>query len=200
MRQPTEKPPPKLTDRLTRRVEDRAFRATESGRRTRTARKRQYYKTKGPQRFTWTPDLIQALVQECTGIHADVFKRVNAAYPYGVRLWDEDTGNTLDARLCKSLHDAIYSARGATLSQRAQRALSKVAIAAEYETNHWRASRLTSATPQRVNRSGKAAAHETGIRGRSWPLRSGCKDRQTFSALWRFFSTFSRRADASRKC
>ena len=62
---------------------------------------------------------------------ADVFKRVNAAYPYGVRLWDEDTGNTLEVRLCKSLDDAIYSARGATLSQRAQRALSKVAIAAE---------------------------------------------------------------------
>jgi hypothetical protein len=81
--------------------------------------------------FTWTPDLIQTLVQEGTGIHADVFKRVNAAYPYGVRLWDEDTGNTLEVRLCKSLHDAIYSARGATLSQRAQRALSKVAIAAE---------------------------------------------------------------------
>ena len=46
--------------------------------------------------FTWTPDLIQTLVQESTGIHADVFKRVNAAYPYGVRLWDEDTGNTLE--------------------------------------------------------------------------------------------------------
>ena len=63
--------------------------------------------------------------------YADVFKRVNAAYPYGVRLWDEDTGNTLEVRLCKSLDDAIYSARGATLSLRAQRALSKVAIAAE---------------------------------------------------------------------
>ena len=63
--------------------------------------------------FTETPDLIQALVQEGTGIHADVFKRVNAAYPYGVRLWDADTGNTLDVRLCKSLDDAIYSARGA---------------------------------------------------------------------------------------
>jgi hypothetical protein len=77
--------------------------------------------------FTWTPDLIQ-IVQDGTGIHADVFKRVNAAYPYGVKLWDEDTGNTLEVRLCKSLHDAIYSARGATFSQRA---LSKVAIAAE---------------------------------------------------------------------
>jgi hypothetical protein len=70
--------------------------------------------------YTETPDLIQALVQEGTGIHADVFKRVSAAYPYGVRLWDEDTGNTLDVRLCKSLDDAIYSARGAVSSQRAR--------------------------------------------------------------------------------
>ena len=62
--------------------------------------------------FTETPDLIQALVQEGTGIHADVFKRVNAAYPYGVRLWDGDTGNTLELRLCRSLEDAICSARG----------------------------------------------------------------------------------------
>jgi hypothetical protein len=69
--------------------------------------------------FTDTPDLIQAVVQEGTGIHADVFKRVNAAYPYGVRLWDKDTGNTLEVRLCKSLDDAVYSARGATRSQRA---------------------------------------------------------------------------------
>ena len=84
----------------------------------------------GPQMFTETPDLIQALVQEGTGIHADVFKRVNAAYPYGVRLWDGDTGNTLELRLCKSLDDAIYSARGATFSQRAQRALSGKEIAA----------------------------------------------------------------------
>jgi hypothetical protein len=30
--------------------------------------------------FTWTPGLIQTLVQEDTGIHADVFKCVNAAY------------------------------------------------------------------------------------------------------------------------
>ena len=74
--------------------------------------------------FTETPDLIQGLVQEGTGIHADVFKRANAAYPYGVRLWDADTGNTLDVRLCKSLDDAIYSAGGAMSSQRAQRALS----------------------------------------------------------------------------
>ena len=49
--------------------------------------------------FTETPDLIQGLVQEGTGIHADVFKRVSAAYPYWVRLWDADTGNTLDVRL-----------------------------------------------------------------------------------------------------
>jgi hypothetical protein len=35
--------------------------------------------------FAETPDLIQALVQEGTGTHADVFKRVSAAYPYGVR-------------------------------------------------------------------------------------------------------------------
>ena len=72
--------------------------------------------------FTETPDLIQGLVQEGTGIHADVFKRVNATYPYGVRLWDADTGNTLDVRLCKSLDDAIYSAGGVMSSQRAQRA------------------------------------------------------------------------------
>jgi hypothetical protein len=74
--------------------------------------------------FTETSDLIQALKQDGASIHADVFKRVNAAYPYGVRLWDEDTGNTLDVRLCKSLDDAIYSARGAMCSQRAKRALS----------------------------------------------------------------------------
>jgi len=52
----------------------------------------------------------------------------NAAYPFGVRLWNEDAGNTLEVRLCKSLDDAIYSARAATISLRAQRAL---AIAAE---------------------------------------------------------------------
>jgi hypothetical protein len=40
------------------------------------------------------------------------------------RLWDGDIGNTLEVRLCKSLDDAIYSARGATCSQRTQRALS----------------------------------------------------------------------------
>ena len=72
--------------------------------------------------FIETPDLIQALEQDGAGIHADVFKRVDAAYPYGVRLWDADTGNTLDVRLCKSLDDAIYSAGGAMSSQRAQRA------------------------------------------------------------------------------
>jgi hypothetical protein len=88
---------------------------------------------KGPQIFTWTPDLIQTLVQDDTGIHADVFKRVSAAYPYGVRLWNEDTGDTLEVRLCKSLADAVYSARGATISQRALRAqphLAQFAIAA----------------------------------------------------------------------
>ena len=81
--------------------------------------------------FTWTPGLIQTLVQEDTGIHADVFERVNPAYPYGVRLWDEDTGNTFEVRLCKNLDDAIYSARGATISQRALRAQRALAIAAE---------------------------------------------------------------------
>jgi hypothetical protein len=53
-----------------------------------------YYKLKVPQCSQRTPDLIQALVQEGTGIHADVFKRVNAAYPYGIRLWDGDTGTS----------------------------------------------------------------------------------------------------------
>jgi hypothetical protein len=89
---------------------------------------------KGPQNFTRTPDLIQTLVQDDTGIHADVFKCVSAAYPYWVRLWNEDTGNTLEVRLCKSLDEAVYSARGATISQRAlraQRVLAQVAIAAE---------------------------------------------------------------------
>jgi hypothetical protein len=81
--------------------------------------------------FTWTPGLIQTLVQEDTGVHADVFKRVSAAYPYEVRLWDEDTGSTFEVRLCKSLDDAIYSARGATISQRALRAQRAIAIAAE---------------------------------------------------------------------
>jgi hypothetical protein len=71
--------------------------------------------------FTETPDLIQTLEQDGTGIHADVFERVDAAYPYGVKLWEEDTGNTLEIRLCKTLHDAIYSARGAMCSQRASR-------------------------------------------------------------------------------
>ena len=52
--------------------------------------------------FTWTLGLIQTRVQEDTGVHADVFKRVNAAYPYGVRPWDEDTGNTFEV-LCRSL-------------------------------------------------------------------------------------------------
>ena len=67
--------------------------------------------------FTETPDLIQALVQEGTGIHADVFKRVNAAYPYGIRLWD-GTPATRWSYDFASLDDAIYSALGATPSQR----------------------------------------------------------------------------------
>ena len=53
--------------------------------------------------FTETPDLIQALVQEGTGIHADVFKRVSAAYPYGVRLspgtrWSYDSARASTTR------------------------------------------------------------------------------------------------------
>jgi hypothetical protein len=74
--------------------------------------------------ITETPDLIQVLVQEGTGIHADVFKRVQSRLSHGVRLWDEDTGNALEVQLCKSLDEAVYSARGATYSQRYQRALS----------------------------------------------------------------------------
>jgi hypothetical protein len=88
---------------------------------------------KRPQIFTWTPDIIQTLVQDDTGIHADVFRRDSPAFPFGVSLWNEDTGDTLEVRLCKSLDDAIYSARGATISQRAlraQRKLAQVAIAA----------------------------------------------------------------------
>jgi hypothetical protein len=46
------------------------------------------------------------------------------AVDFIVRLWDADTDNTLDVRLCKSLDDAIYSAGGAMSSHRAQRALS----------------------------------------------------------------------------
>src|SRR6202020_1775912 len=64
---------------------------------------------------------IPRLANHGCAINANVFKRVNAAYPYGVRLWDEDTGNTLEIRLCKSLDDAIYSARGAMCSQHASR-------------------------------------------------------------------------------
>jgi hypothetical protein len=73
--------------------------------------------------FIDTPDLIKALEQDGAGVHADVFKRGNAAYPYGVRLWDNDTGNTLEVRLCKSLDDAISSGRGAMRSQLAKRSL-----------------------------------------------------------------------------
>lgn len=73
--------------------------------------------------FIDTPDLIKALEQDGAGVHADVFKRGNAAYPYGVRLWDNDTGNTLEVQLCKSLDDAISSGRGAMRSQLAKRSL-----------------------------------------------------------------------------
>lgn len=73
--------------------------------------------------FIDTPDLIKALEQDGAGVHADVFKRGNAAYPYGVRLWDNDTGNTLEVRLCKSLDDAISSGRGVMRSQLAKRSL-----------------------------------------------------------------------------
>jgi hypothetical protein len=73
--------------------------------------------------FIDTPDLIKALEQDGAGVHADVFKRGNAAYPYGVRLWDNDTGNTLEVRFCKSLDDAISSGRGAMRSQLAKRSL-----------------------------------------------------------------------------
>jgi hypothetical protein len=62
--------------------------------------------------FTETPELIKELLQEGSSLRADVFKRANAAYPYGVNLWDAGTGNTLEIRLCKSLADAINSAKG----------------------------------------------------------------------------------------
>src|ERR1700680_3090606 len=71
------------------------------------------HKLKGPQMFTETPDLIKELAQEGSSLRADVFKRANASYPYGVNLWDADTGNTFEVRLCKSLDDAIRSAKGA---------------------------------------------------------------------------------------
>jgi hypothetical protein len=71
--------------------------------------------------FIETPRSHPSTRADGGGIHADVFKRVNSAYPYGVRLWDEDTGNTLEIRLCKSLDDATYSTRGAMRSQRASR-------------------------------------------------------------------------------
>jgi hypothetical protein len=59
------------------------------------------------------PNLIKELERKGSTIRADVFKRDNATYPYGVSLWDVETGNTLEVRLCKSLADAISSAEGA---------------------------------------------------------------------------------------
>ena len=54
--------------------------------------------------FIDTPDLIKALEQDGAGVHADVFKRGNAAYPCtGQALGQMNTGNTLEVRLCKSL-------------------------------------------------------------------------------------------------
>ncbi len=56
---------------------------------------------------------VKEIVQEGSSLRADIFKRANAAYPYGVNLWDADTGDTVELRLCKSLEDAIKSANGA---------------------------------------------------------------------------------------
>src|SRR3984957_8100378 len=109
--------------------------------------------------FTWTPGLIQTLVQEDTGIHADVFKRVNAAYPYEVRLWDEDTGSTFEVRLCKSLDDAIYSARGATISQRALRA-QRALPSRQNRNDHWRGRHRR---PIGAARSSKARANDPAL-------------------------------------
>jgi hypothetical protein len=63
--------------------------------------------------FTQTPKLIQEIAREGSSVRADVFKRDNATYPFGISLWDVETGNTLEVRLCKSLDDAIRSAEGA---------------------------------------------------------------------------------------
>jgi hypothetical protein len=60
-----------------------------------------------------TPNLIQELAREGSSVRADVFERDNATYPFGVSLWDVETGNTLEMRLCMSLEDAIRSAEGA---------------------------------------------------------------------------------------
>ena len=50
--------------------------------------------------LTETPDLLQELIQEGSSLRADVFNRANASYPYWVNLWDADTGNALELRLC----------------------------------------------------------------------------------------------------
>jgi hypothetical protein len=63
--------------------------------------------------FTQTPKLIKELAREGSSVRADVFERDNATYPFGVSLWDVETGNTLEVRLCKTLDDAIRSAEGA---------------------------------------------------------------------------------------
>ena len=63
--------------------------------------------------FTQTPKLIQEIAREGSSVRADVFKRDNATYPFGISLWDVETGNTLEVRPCKSLDDAIRSAEGA---------------------------------------------------------------------------------------
>jgi hypothetical protein len=60
-----------------------------------------------------TPNLIQELAREGSSVRADIFKRDNGSYPYGVNLWDVETGNTLEVRLCMTLADAIRSAEGA---------------------------------------------------------------------------------------
>jgi hypothetical protein len=99
-----------------------------------------------PDKSSATPHLIQARMQEGAGIHADVFKRVNAAHPLGVRLWDEDTGDTLEVRLCKSLDDAIYSARGATFSS-APNASSPKSPSRPNVANHPPAAETLSAIP-----------------------------------------------------
>jgi hypothetical protein len=59
------------------------------------------------------PKLIKQLAREGSSLSADVFERDNATYPFGVSLWDVETGNTLEMRLCMSLEDAIRSAEGA---------------------------------------------------------------------------------------
>lgn len=79
---------------------------------------------------TETPELIKEIVQEGYSLRADIFKRANAAYPYGVNLWDADTGNTLELRLCRSLDEAIKSAKGAIKCSFSTPAATSVAKAA----------------------------------------------------------------------